>query len=308
MTKEKPIRIGYLAGTSYCGSTMMALLTNSHPQICSVGEACLNRSLQRKGGLDYPCSCGKTLSDCEFWNHIFHAVQEKGFELSAEKWTYDYRYKNPVLHKILTLYPSSLFYRAFQQIAGAIFPGHGKRIAHIQRVNVAFVRSVLDLTKTDVFFDTSKALMRLSFLLENPAFDVRVVRIIRDVRAFANSSVKRGETLSIAAEHWKNYQQTVYHLTASVSPDKVMILRYEDLCGNPSHALQAVYRFLGLDAYEPPDAIDWSSQHIIGNSIRLRDQLKVRLDESWRTKLSDADLNTVLAIAGEINRDLGYTE
>ncbi len=308
MSKEKAIRIGYLAGTSYCGSTMMALLTNSHPQISSVGEACLNRALQRKGGKDYQCSCGKNLSECAFWNEVFRAVHEKGFELSAKNWTYDYRYKNPILHKLLTLYPSIPQYRAFQELIGVLFPGHLKRIEHIQRVNVAFVRSVLDLTKSEVFFDTSKALMRLSFLLENPEFDVRVVRIIRDVRAFASSGLKRGEPLTRAAEHWRNYQQGAHYLTASMAEDKVMILRYEDLCKNPSQALQGVYRFLGLEDYDPPEAVDWNNHHIIGNSIRLRDQLKVRLDESWRTKLSKAELDTVLKIAGRINTSLGYTD
>jgi hypothetical protein len=38
MDSAPPLGVLYLAGVSYCGSTLMSSLLNAHPQIFSIGE------------------------------------------------------------------------------------------------------------------------------------------------------------------------------------------------------------------------------------------------------------------------------
>ena len=55
----------------------------------------------------------------------------------------------------------------------------------IQRANAALARCLLDVTGKQVIVDSSKMGLRLKYLLRNPDFDVRVIRIVRDGRAVA---------------------------------------------------------------------------------------------------------------------------
>ena len=72
------------------------------------------------------------------------------------------------------------------------------RTARVDRANVAFVGAVLRRRNASVFLDTTKLLTRLTYLLEIPDFDLRVVRLVRDVRGFAASAQRRGESVDEA--------------------------------------------------------------------------------------------------------------
>jgi hypothetical protein len=46
--------------------------------------------------------------------------------------------------------------------------------------------------------------------------------------------------------------------------------------------------------------------HVIGNSMRMAGEIKIRLDESWKTRLDESEAHRVLHIAGDVNHQLGY--
>jgi hypothetical protein len=56
----------------------------------------------------------------------------------------------------------------------------------------------------------------------------------------------------------------------------------------------------------PPDSIVPAAHHVIGNKMRLADQIAIRLDERWKGALSPAEVSGVLALAGATNRRFGY--
>jgi hypothetical protein len=302
------IRMTYLAGTSYCGSTLLAFLLDAHPQVVSVGETSINRSGQKSGKTNYVCSCGAVLRDCAFWHELFRMVHEEGLEFGAHNWTNDYKYKNTILHKFLSTYPSNTSLRVFQNIARHILPFHRSRVEHAHRVNIAFMQSALKLTRAEVFFDTSKALMRLSHLLRIPALDVQVVRVIRDVRAFANSYKSRGVSVEQAARHWKNYQVSADHLLNTTPSCRVLLMRYEDFCHEPLYWLKSLHTFLGVQPLDPPETITPTEHHIIGNHMRLQKITAITANHSWREKLSGTELRQILQIAGDMNERFGYHE
>ena len=307
MSKEiSQIQAVYLAGTSYCGSTLLAFLLNSHPQVVSVGEASLNRRVQKKQKINYVCSCGSLLVNCTFWTEIFRLVEERGLQFGAYNWTNDYKYKNALLHKFFSTYPSQRLLRALQKIALCRLPFHKNRVAYANKVNIAFIQSALQLTGTEVFFDTSKALMRLSYLHAMPALDLKVVRVVRDVRAFANSYKSRGVAVEQAARHWRNYQLSADDFLQTLPSDRVMVMRYEDFCHAPLHWLRRLHTFFGVQPLEPPETITSGEHHIIGNHMRLQKITAITTNDSWREKLTAAETTRILRIAGVINERLGY--
>jgi hypothetical protein len=301
-----PIKATYLAGTSYCGSTLLALLLDSHPQVVSVGETSINRIGQKSGKVNYVCSCGAVLRDCVFWHELFRMVNEEGLEFGVHSWTNDYKYKNSLLHKFLSTYPSNTPLRVFQNIACHMLPFHKKRVAYANRVNIAFMQSALKLTRAEVFFDTSKALMRLSHLLRSPALDVQVVRVVRDVRAFANSYKSRGVSVEQAARHWKNYQTSADYLLNTTPSCRVLLMRYEDFCHDPLYWLKSLHTFLGVQPLDPPETITSNEHHIIGNHMRLQKITAITANHSWQEKLSETELRQILQVAGKMNARFGY--
>jgi hypothetical protein len=233
-------------------------------------------------------------------------VEERGLQFGANNWTNDYKYKNALLHKFFSTYPAQRLLRALQKIALCRLPFHNNRVAYANKVNLAFIQSALRLTGTEVFFDTSKALMRLSYLQEIPELDLKVVRVVRDVRAFANSYKSRGVAVEQAARHWRNYQLSADNLLQTVPSDRVLLMRYEDFCHDPHHWLRHLHTFFGVQPLDPPETIMPGEHHIIGNHMRLQKITAITANYSWQEKLTATEIARILRIAGDINARLGY--
>jgi hypothetical protein len=157
-----------------------------------------------------------------------------------------------------------------------------------------------------VFFDTSKRAMRLHHLLQTPELDVSVVRLVRDVRAYVWSAKKRGETVADAARTWRKDQDAFDTLVRRLPPERVMLLRYEDACGDPRTWLRRTYAFCGVTPIDPPEVVVSKEHHVLGNKMRMKDTIRIQLDESWRKGLSHAESVQALAVAGHHHSALGY--
>jgi len=181
-----------------------------------------------------------------------------------------------------------------------------KRMARIDRTNVAFVQAVLARRGATVFLDTSKILTRVSYLLDIPEIDLRIVRLARDARGFAASAKRRGGSAVEAATVWRNDQAAIDRFLADRPGMPALLLRYEDLCEQPLEALRRLWEFCGVGSVEPSTIIHARNHHILGNSMRMGDTIEVRLDETWRSRLGQQDERLVLEVAGELNSRLGY--
>ncbi len=303
-----PLRVVYLAGSGHTGSTLLALFLDAHPRVVSVGETSFKRDIQRRGLNRLACSCGDSVKDCAFWQRVFSGVTARGFELSALEWSNDFRYKNPIAHRLLTRYSARPLRRALQQSVSALLPRHHARLARVRQVNVEFIRTVLDVAEADVFFDTSKRAFRLLHLLQSPQLDVKVVTLVRDVRGYVASAIKRGDSLADAARTWRRDQENIESITRELPADRVMLLRYEDVCQDARRWLSRTYAFCGVAPIEPPEFVVASEHHVLGNSMRLSDRIRIRLDESWRSALNTDDQSRALQIAGPHHVRLGYDE
>ena len=130
--------------------------------------------------------------------------------------------------------------------------------------------------------------------------------MIRDVRAFVNSSMRKQTTAQAAATEWKRFQLGADRLLQDVPRNRIFEIRYEDLARDPSHWLSRLCEFLGANPDLPPTVLDGENHHVIGNHMRLNTSQAIRLDEKWRQTLSQADIDCALRIAGDVNSRFGY--
>jgi hypothetical protein len=301
------LSVTYVVGSSHSGSTLIAFLADQHPEIASVGETAVKRGIRWEGrAAAQHCSCGLAIDGCPFWTGIFGDVSAAGMPFSVERWRTDYRFEHPWLDSLLTRETSSMPIRGARHWGMRHLPVLRRRMARIDRTNVAFVRAVLARRGATVFLDTSKLLTRVSYLMDIAEFDVRIVRLARDARGFAASAKRRGGSAVQAAAVWRNDQVAIDRFLAARPDLPTLLVRYEDLCGQPGKTLGLLWQFCGVGPLEPTTIIQAREHHILGNSMRMGNTIQVRLDETWRSRLGQQDEQRVLEVAGELNTRLGY--
>jgi hypothetical protein len=299
--------MAYLAGTSYCGSTLLAFLMDRHPDIASIGEVALAPESRRKPINSYLCSCGAPIVGCKFWNEVFQAVQASGVSLNVSNWTHDFTYFNPLVQRVLGVYSDRRSVQNFHRLMTFILPVHRQKVRKASRASVVFMRAVMDRTNARIFFDATKSLMRLYHLLRIRNLDVRVVWLIRDVRAYVRSCQKLAQSgIEESATVWKRYHVAADQILSSLPREKVFRLRYEDLLTHRDIWMPELCEFLGVPSVEMPSEINACEHHIIGNSMRLRGHMPVTLNEDWRSELTRQQQAEALRVAGELNTRFGY--
>lgn len=302
-----PLPVVYVVGSSHSGSTLLALLGSQHPRVASVGEASVKPRIRREGRAPTQrCSCGEELRTCSFWQAIFERVSSSGWRFDESCWSNDYRFEHPLLDRAFTRETASAVLRRVRRWSARHLPGYRQRVARIDAVNVAFIGAVLETTGARVFLDTTKLPTRLTHLLEVPELDVRVAWLTRDARGVAHSAKKRGLSIEGAAEVWRHDQAATRRLLDTVPGDRRVHLRYEDLCTSPEAALRRFWTFCGLEPIEVEGSVRPRDRHVLGNSMRVTDEIRVRLDEGWRAGLTADEQRRILVIAGPDQHALGY--
>lgn len=320
-------RLGYLLAASHSGSTLTAMLLNSHPRICTVGEL----KITRLGGVaSYRCSCQRLILECPFWQAVGQGMAQRGIDFSIADAGTDVRTgATPYIHRLLAPLHRGPVLEAWRDAALSLSPVWRRQLPHIQSINAALVSSVLERSGKDVIVDSSKIGIRLKYLLRNPALDVKVVRLIRDGRAvtltymdpegFADAkdpglrgggsgSSRADERLSVeaAAREWRRSNEEAEAIVAMLGKSRWMAVRYEDLCASPDKTLSRIFEFLGVGVVERRAQFRDVEHHVIGNGMRLDSSSEIRLDERWKSALTPHDLHVFDVVAGDLNRRLGY--
>jgi hypothetical protein len=325
-TAGKPTVV-YLLAASHSGSTLLALLLASHPEICTTGELKVT-SLGDPNR--YRCSCGVPIRQCPFWADVVRTMSARGVPFDIARATthltagaswYEERLLGPIVrHSALEV---------FRDLALALSPTWRRRLSEFHRSNEALVRALCERTGSRMVVDSSKVGIRLKYLLRNPGLDLRVIRLVRDGRAVAltytdsdeyadasSAHLRRGGsgdgrprdhlTFRDGAHEWRRSNEEGDALLSTLDPARHTTVTYEQLCANPQAVLASLWSFLGV----APAALDpfWRarSRHIIGNGMRFDSTGDVRLDDRWKTRLDRSALATFDAEAGALNRRFGY--
>lgn len=320
-------RVAYILAPSHSGSTLLALLLASHPDVCTVGELNLAAIDDRER---YLCSCRARLIDCPFWQAIAARMREGGVAFDVTRAGTDFRrVGSAYVDQVMRPLHRGAMGERVRDAALALSAAWRREYPAIQQRNGALVASVLAQTGAAVVVDSSKIGIRLKFLLRNPALDVRVIRLVRDGRAVAltyldparfadagDPALRGGGTgggrdherlpITAAAREWRRSHEEADALLSGVPRRQWIQVHYETLCRATEQTLGTLFDFLGVDPTRPRPDFRTAGNHVIGNGMRLDTTSGVALDDRWASTLTAGQLRTFDAEAGSLNRRFGY--
>lgn len=297
----------YILGAGHSGSTLLAMLMGRHPRICTIGEA---KAPAIGASNEYRCSCGEWMSACGFWRALTGAVEARGAHLDMSNGASDIRRApTPYVRWLLKPLHRSWPLEWLREAALTISPSWRRHVGRVQTLNAAIADAVCAITGKDVFVDSSKTGLQLKYLLENPALDVRVLRLVRDGRGVA-LSYRTADGLSVraGAYAWRRSNEEAESIVSTLPPDRWLDLRYEELCRQPERTMEDVFRFVGAEPFALSHGAAEDTPHLLGNDRARSTVAAVRLDERWRRVLTPSDLQAFDRVAGALNRRFGYVQ
>jgi len=220
------------------------------------------------------------------------------------------------------------FLERVRDLALAMLTGWPKRFKQICRANKVIIEQILRYYGASVFLDKGNVGLRLKFLLRTD-LDVKVIHLVRDGRAVAltymdpagyadatDPALRGGGTggdradekcsMTQAAYDWRRCVEEAEHVLATVSPDRRISVRYEDLCTNTEATLNGILEFLALDPSKRAPDFRSVEHHVLGNGMRLNSTSEIQLDDRWRTILTEEQLEVFNRVAGDLSRKYGY--
>ena len=311
---QPPIRYVYVLATSYSGTTLLSLLLDSHPRIVSIGE--VDNIIQNfPADPPYPCSCGRAISECEFFTRVRDLCGREGVELDLQNFQVRLGARLPRTARRLLF--GSAFGSALE--LGWVVQSRDRLLGHLpmyrQHVkqvfdrNISIARASLEVSGKGLFVDSSKAVARVPHLLRRPDIDLRLIHVVRDVRAVASSALKREWEQAGAgnmARYWVRTHKAALRLGALAGEDRYFRFRWEDFCAAPEVVLDRICEFLGVEPVDLVSRVNAETHHVIGNRIRLQPVRPIRSDEAWREALEPSQRAAAERYAGELSRSFGY--
>jgi len=295
----------YILGSGHCGSTLLDILLNSHPDFTGLGEF-HNLKYRAKG--DHICSCAATVNQCEFWTSVKIKVAERlnvqdpflhlDVMLQAANQS---KIQNYLEKAALIKLPST----PFLSLAKKLFPYQLNAIQNSAQIYSA----ISETANTRYVVDGTKDVRRMLWLHKFFRNDFKVIHLIRDGRAVSASEMRREEVpMKIAAKNWLRYTKKARIALKSVPSDQQIDIKYEELCSKTKDSLQIITKFLGVDQFKTTKLNKADSHALHGNKMRWRrDETEIVLDEKWRRELNTDDLATFEETAGKINNRIGYS-
>jgi len=292
METEK-LPIIYILSLSSSGSTLLDLLLGAHPNIWTIGEA---HTLPQQLKENRLCGCGASLIGCEFWQSVLHKIS-----LNSSSFSIDYFRRKDTESKFLR------WSRFLGLICGVKTRDQARAIDVYGRANYEYfstVKKVAEMHRSEPvrwLVDASKSIFRLQWLHESGYFDIRVVYLVKDPRAFVHSMVKAyskkselqnaAQSVTRFAIRWLVSNGLALILCKSqFSQDHVIRFRYDQLAGAPQSTLNEISDWLGLD-YSDQMIIafrNYETHAIAGSKMRWQNT-EIYLDEEWKEVLSRKD-------------------
>ena len=300
-------KVLFIAGWGRSGSTILSNTLNQLPGYLNVGE--LNYAWEKLFLEGHTCGYGETVDDCPLWAPIFTRLYG-GVE------------QVPVRDLIAarSMLPSNL----------DILLGRPASHAEDLRLYADTVGSVYvtaaEVAGCNVIVETSKTPTHLNLLLHASNLDVRVLHLVRDPRATANSWMRKKKRVDFETGA-EVFMQTLHPLQNSRrfiacnltlehllqrSDVRATRVRYEDFCQAPASVLEDVIHALRLPFPRQPFTgereIQLGINHTIwGNPGRTSlGTTIIREDDGWLESLSTSHSALVTAFTLPFLLRYGY--
>ena len=320
-------RLAYILAASHSGSTLLTMLLNSHPEVATVGELSPGHMEDTSW---YLCSCGTRIRECTFWQYVASSMRKKGVTFDLENFGTAFRMPDSrIAARLLAPLHHGPALELLRDTGLALLSRWPDRIPQIMRRNEILVELTLEYYHARLFVDKGNRAVRLKYLLRDPSFDIKVIRLVRDGRAVAltymdpagfadaKDPTRRGggsggnrenERLSMAqaAYQWRRCNEEAVHVLRGLDKSKWIDVRYEQLCNDTDNTLARLLEFLRLDPDQRAPDFRSAEHHVVGNGMRLDMTSDIQLDERWRSVLTEDHFQTFDRGAGKMNREYGY--
>ncbi len=298
-------KLAFIMAPSHSGSTLLAMLLGSHPQATTIGDTA--GTLHRKNP-DYRCSCGNRPRACPFWLHVKDEMARQGFKLDITDFAT--RFEHPesrFIDRVLHAEHRGPILETIRDSVLGLSTGWRRKFWTIAERNVALIETVTKVTNSQILVDSSKQPHRLKFLLRIPELEVKVIHLVRDGRSVAHTYIQdNGWSVEKSAFEWHRGVVAAEKLLARLEQGMWRQVRYEDLCADPQAELGKLCVFLDLDPSRVNLDFRSAGLHVFGNKMRLSSERDIRLDDKWRTELTDSQVSTIEHLAGKQLTRYGY--
>ncbi len=246
----------------------------------------------------YPCSCGRLFQEDPFWQDVATAVNQYGLSFSLDNYL-DTRFElseNAAVQRLLAgSFRSTILEKTRDSLLFSLWPSQKHRLAKMAERNEYFARAILQVTSKSIFLDTSKDPMRIRHLQMASNIDLHVIHLVRDVRGVVTSIMSRHPEVDVkgAVRSWLAREKNIYRQLETIPTKRQIQLRYEDLVTETLPTLNKLLYFLGVEPFPASRDYHESEHHILGNRMRKRQSSEIKLDEKWRTALSDKQLKLI---------------
>ncbi|MCA9247643.1 MAG: hypothetical protein KDA42_11020 [Planctomycetales bacterium] len=293
-------QLNFVLCPSFHGATLLSLLLNNHSEITSLGDAIPSRKY------DQTCACQAKVSECPFWTEL-------GKRLDVERFSECGNFL-PGLPLYSTRdgrgrHATRWYRKAHKRFGPGIWrfaPRAARRFAGLYQ---DFYQQACDLQSATIFVDGSKSIERAVIFrnLYGPRAKMRIIHLYRDPRGYFNSCKKhRDQSAESCAREWTEYHRLVKQEFEGRRGIDYLRICYEDVCHQPSAAMAQLFAFLDVaneDVVRPPEP---HKNHLMGNKMLATFDGVVQVDWSWRERISIAEQQRVLQIAGSDATERGY--
>jgi Sulfotransferase family len=288
------------------------MLIGSHRECESLGEVVL---LPMEFALNRACTCGRKIRECPLWSEVarrLHVDMENdpyGLNLGYQKIEFgDPRLKDPWLRVWIRLGYGLSYYRYLYNLKS--LDRFASRFEESIQNTFNLYDVVQAITRKRVVVDSSKHHTRAAAIYRSRPESVRIILLVRDGRGVFYSGLKSGLGRSYSLEAWRrHYTHAMPLLRKCVKPEHMLFVRYENMVENPPRTLAQICELVEIPYDEAMLKFRSVTHHNVnGNHFKFGSGEEIRLDEAWKTRLSQRDVEYFETKAGRLNRLFGYQE
>lgn len=293
---------------------MLDVVLGGHSQVASLGEFSF---LGKAISLSQTCTCGLVITRCPAWQQVFEVVlEERNLDLrtspyALEEWfarasvvvDHEHQTRGYELRAKLASLVCDMRYRFGR--ATPLSP----RLRRARDNSLYLYKTLAKVWQQPVLIDSSKNVHKALALYEASPATIRVVYLTRDGRGVYFSRRSSGFTQQDSLQGWHRYNKRADRLLASnVAPEHFIQVRYEDIMAAPEKQLGKICKLLGLDFETDMTTLNPANSHLVnGNDMRFKGTQAMRLDERWRSGLTEQELAWFTLHERGLNQRLGYS-
>lgn len=303
-------QVCFVLAPAYHGATLLSLLLNNHSKITALADTLPMWEPESR------CSCGVGFRSCTFWQTVADRLCTQRYAhlptiLPAAPWPLD-RAPGSSSAAAFVRRVEYRIWGAELRLAPCRIPVISARarrpLETFASTHQAFYELLRDLHGTSVVVDGTKRQEKFRTLKRcySGHTDMSVIHLVRDPRGFARSwSTYTGGDVENGAREWRDFHAEVLRMAEI---DRLMTVRYEDICASPEREIERIISFLSLESEDlvgPPRYPE--KHHLVGNKMLMSFTGAICEDERWKTELSEREKQAVLRSVGELASRFGYS-